>query len=323
MRQDTETTGLLCCRVETSNTSLNGTGALSVAYPTPHRPVTRSVTVLKTLTHSHDPRHGPSSSHASYGDDYANHPRSAHSGHNEGPVDGSSERDARQQDTTPDGGRGNFADGGLDGPGSRTVDSGASHRWAPPRGESAALARGSDIEQQVRDQLRHSKVKRDDLEKVLANLAGHPAGGEIADTIASGRFKNAENFDQVISSLSHVDKMPGGIEQIRLANRIYDGGVHDISFEVKGDVEIKPGIRTGELTDLDVMARDSNGNIHGYQFKDIKNPKKVIGKIFADMKQLDKSGADFKTFVIDTKGTLADHAALRTQHRLAEVYGET
>ncbi|MEW2067460.1 hypothetical protein [Streptomyces sp. NPDC007346] len=79
----------------------------------------------------------------------------------------------------------------------------------------------------------------------------------------------------------------------------------------------------GELTDPDVMARDSSGNIHGYQFKDIQNPKKVVGKIFANMKQLDKSGADFKTFVIDTKGTLADHVSLRTQQRLADVYGET
>ncbi|WP_202546291.1 hypothetical protein [Streptomyces sp. SID2119] len=276
-------------------------------------------------THSYDPRHGPSSSREqpSYGDGPTNQPSGPHAGHNEGPAGGGYERDAGEQGTTPGGGRSDFAGGGLDGPGSRIGDSGGFRGWEAPRGESAPLLRGGDIEQQVRDQLRNSKVKRDDLEKVLANLADHPAGGEIADTIASGRFKNAENFDQVISSLSHADKMSGGIEQIRLANRLHEGGIHDISFEVKGNVEIKPGIRTGEMTDLDVMARDGNGNIHGYQFKDIQNPKKVVGKIFANMKQLDKSGADFKTFVIDTRGTLADHVALRTQQRLADVYGKT
>ncbi|MEU7433433.1 hypothetical protein AB0B07_21775 [Streptomyces sioyaensis] len=31
----------------------------------------------------------------------------------------------------------------------------------------------------------------------------------------------------------------------------------------------------------------------------------------------------FKTFVVDTKGTLADHQALRAQQRLTEVYGNT
>lgn len=34
-------------------------------------------------------------------------------------------------------------------------------------------------------------------------------------------------------------------------------------------------------------------------------------------------GADFKTFVVDTKGTLADHQALRAEQRLTEVYGNT
>ncbi len=123
--------------------------------------------------------------------------------------------------------------------------------------------------------------------------------------------------------LSHADKMSGSVEQIRLANRIYDSGIRDISFEIKGNVEIKPGVRTGELTDLDVMAKDVNGDIHGYQFKGIQNPKKVVQKIFDNMKQLDRSGADFKTFVVDTKGTLAEHMALRTQQRLTETYGKT
>ncbi|MDF6042558.1 hypothetical protein LRD69_10380 [Streptomyces sp. JH14] len=44
-----------------------------------------------------------------------------------------------------------------------------------------------------------------------------------------------------------------------------------------------------------MTARDADGNVHGYQFKEIQNPKKVVTKIFDNMKQLDESGADFRT----------------------------
>ncbi|GFE16341.1 hypothetical protein Sgleb_43880 [Streptomyces glebosus] len=210
------------------------------------------------------------------------------------------------------------------GPGSPLGDApGDANAWERPRDDSGPFERGGEQEQQIRDQLRGSKVKPNDLERVLTNLAEDPAGREVADTIASGRFKGVENFDQVVSSLSHADKMSGGIEQLRLANRMHEMGVRDISFEIKGDIEIKPGVRTGEKTDLDVMARDADGNVHGYQFKEIQNPKKLVKKVFDNIKQLDESGADFKTFVVDTKGTLADHQALRSQDRLAEVYGNT
>jgi hypothetical protein len=185
------------------------------------------------------------------------------------------------------------------------------------------MERGGTTEQQVRDQLRGSKVKPGDLERVLDNLGTHPAGREIADTIASGRFNGLDNYDQVVSSLSHPDKMSGGIEQLRLANRLYESGVRDLSFEIKENVEIKPGVRTGDATDLDVMARDGAGNVHGYQFKEVQNPRKLVGKIFGNMKQMESSGADFNTFVVDTKGTLADHVGLRTQQRLMDVYGDT
>nr|BBJ53459.1 hypothetical protein SAVMC3_60880 [Streptomyces avermitilis] len=166
-------------------------------------------------------------------------------------------------------------------------------------------------------------MKPADLDRVLANLAENPAGKEIADTMASGRFNGLKNYDQVISSLSHADKMSGGIEQLRLGNRLYESGVHDISFELKGGSEIKPGVRAGEGTDLDVMARDAEGKVHGYQFKEVQNPKRLVKKIFDNMKQMESSGADFNTFVVDTKGTLADHLALRTEQRLTDVYGKS
>ncbi|MFI5676377.1 hypothetical protein [Streptomyces cellulosae] len=61
----------------------------------------------------------------------------------------------------------------------------------------------------------------------------------------------------------------------------------------------------------------------GYQFKEIQNPKKLVKKIFDNMKQMETSGADFNTFVVDTKGTLADHLALRTEQRLTQIYGKS
>ncbi|MGC5411185.1 hypothetical protein ACPXCX_47045, partial [Streptomyces sp. DT225] len=124
------------------------------------------------------------------------------------------------------------------------------------------FVRGGETEQRIRDRLRRSTVKPGDLENALINLSRDPAGGEIADIIASGKLKDAKNFGQVVSTLSHVSKMPGSIEQIRLANRLYESGVHDISFEIKGGIEIAPGRTTGKGTDLDVMARDANGRIH-------------------------------------------------------------
>ncbi|MFD9755405.1 hypothetical protein [[Kitasatospora] papulosa] len=245
------------------------------------------------------------------------------SGHSKGQFGQGYERPVGGHSHAPGSGEGGPSGTGSDRFGDRADSSGGPAGWEKPHGESGPLDRGGITEQQIRDQMRGTKTKPGDLENVLANLANNPAGREIAETIASGRFKDAENFDQVISSLSQFDKMPGGIEQLRLANRLHASGVRDISFEIKGDIEIKPGVRTGEATDLDVMARDAGGNIHGYQFKEIQNPKKVINKIFSNMKQLETSGADFKTFVVDTKGTLADHLALRTQQRLTDVYGKT
>ncbi|SCZ07868.1 hypothetical protein SAMN02745898_108271, partial [Streptomyces sp. 136MFCol5.1] len=279
-------------------------------------------------SHAGDLGHSPSASHeppnsGSHSD------RGSPVGHSDG--SGTGGHEAPSIGSHRDGPAGSHSEGpgggGQDSPGGKGPDGADSpadpHDWEKPRDESGPFERGGENEQQIRDQMHSSKVKRDDLDKVLANLADHPAGQEIADTIASGKFKDSKNFDQVVSSLSQADKMSGGVEQLRLANRLYESGVRDISFEIKGDVDIKPGVRTGGATDLDVMARDAGGNVHGYQFKEIQSPRKVVKKIFDNMKQLDESGADFKTFVVDTKGTLADHLALRTQQRLTDVYGNT
>ncbi|NGO79244.1 hypothetical protein G6045_26850, partial [Streptomyces sp. YC504] len=274
---------------------------------------------------------GPSASHEPPGG----------SGHTEGPgggdhtpgAGGHTEAPGAGGSELPAGGHGDGPGSTGDGPGNPPNDppngppgSGAGdspHDWERPADRNQPVERGGPLEQQVRDQLRGSKVKPGDLDSVLDNLGQHPNGAEIADTIASGRFKGVEGYDQVVSSLSHADKMSGGIEQLRLGNRLHANGVEGISFEVKGGSEIKPGVVTGKDTDLDVMARDADGKVHGYQFKDVQNPKKVVGKIFSNLKQLDESGADFKTFVVDTKGTLADLADQRTAQRLTDVYGKT
>ncbi|MFJ2247958.1 hypothetical protein [Streptomyces sp. NPDC087862] len=186
--------------------------------------------------------------------------------------------------------------------------------------EPRPFERGGETEHQIRDQLHGSKVKPNDLETTLANLAKHPSGQEVADLIASGRFNGLTNYDQVVSSLSQKSGMSGGIEQLRLAERLQRHGVTDISFEIKRDTEIKPGVVTGFHTDMDVMARDANGKVYGYQFKEIAKPSTVSDKIWKSSKQLDDSGADVKIFIVDTKGSMADMLATDVQKELARLH---
>ncbi|WP_149180236.1 hypothetical protein [Streptomyces sp. TRM49041] len=193
--------------------------------------------------------------------------------------------------------------------------------WAHPE-QPRPFQRGGETEAQIRDRLRGSKVKPGDLDKTLANLADHPAGQEMADLIASGRFSGLANYDQVVSSFTQKNGMSGGVEQLRLAKRLQDSGMTDIGFEIKKDVEIKPGVTTGPKTDLDVKARDSDGKIYGYQFKEIANPKKVANKMWQNIGQLADSGADVKVFVVDTKGSIADMLATGIQKDLARIHAE-
>ncbi|MEU6902753.1 hypothetical protein [Streptomyces virginiae] len=103
----------------------------------------------------------------------------------------------------------------------------------------------------------------------------------MADTIASGRFTDADGFKTVVSNLVRPSEIPGSLEAMRLGNRLHDSGVTDVSFEVKqGGNEIRPGVFTGEKTDLNVMARDAAGRVHGWQFKDMTGPESspIAGK---------------------------------------------
>ncbi|MGW9024256.1 hypothetical protein ACWGQ5_08495, partial [Streptomyces sp. NPDC055722] len=185
--------------------------------------------------------------------------------------------------------------------------------WEKPPEGSGPLERGGEIEQQVRDQIRGTKVKPGDVDAIMNTLAHDPAGKEIADTIASGRFRDADGFSTVVSNLSRPSELPGSLEQIRLANRLHASGLTDIAFEVKqAGNEIKPGVFTDPKTDLDLMARDANGDVHGWQFKDMTgpdsttNPSKVVDKMFKNIGQLTDSHADVQTFVVDTKVSRAE-----------------
>ncbi|MFD3489172.1 hypothetical protein ACFWWB_01200 [Streptomyces sp. NPDC058690] len=274
--------------------------------------------------HADDLGHGPSASHEpptggghSDGPNGAGHVDGPGGGHGDGPNGGHSGDTPTGDDHTPGGGDhgGTNSDGDSPSTGSHGDDS-------TPAEEPRPFERGGETEQQIRDQLRGSKVKPGDLDKALANLADHPAGQEMADLIASGRFNGMTNYDQVVSSFTQKDAMSGGVEQLRLAERLQNSGVTDIGFEIKKDIEIKPGVTTGPKTDLDVMARDADGKVYGYQFKDVLNPKKVANKMWQNIGQLADSGADVKVFVVDTKGSVADMLASGIQKDLARIHAE-
>jgi hypothetical protein len=231
-------------------------------------------------------------------------------GHAGPPGDGHTDAPGGGPDHGPGGTDGRLSDPPNDAPRSPGMDgdSGAPSGWERPSESSGPLERGSELEQQARDQIRQLETKHGDIPRILRNLTEHPAGREIASTIASGRFKDSPNFWKVVSGLSISKDTPGYLEQIRLANRLHESGLTDISFEIKqAGHEIKPGVVTGPDTDLDVMARDAAGNVHGWQFKDMTRadstikPRKVVDKIFDNLGQLRDSYADVQTFVVDTK----------------------
>ncbi|CAM5512080.1 hypothetical protein [Streptomyces abikoensis] len=222
---------------------------------------------------------------------------------------------------TPGSGGGHAAGGGhgAGGGGGEPPASGG-HEGLPSE-EPKPFERGGETEQQIRDLLKKTRTKPADLERALENLAHHSAGQEAADIIASGRYKESANFHQVVSSLSHADKMAGGIEQLRLAERLHASGIRDIHFEIKGDVELKPGVVTSHNTDLDVMARHPDGTVYGYQFKEITAPpERLVKKIYQGIGQLVGSGADVKVFVVDIKGTLAEHMARGVEKELDRIF---
>ncbi|MFD9848410.1 hypothetical protein [Streptomyces parvus] len=191
-----------------------------------------------------------------------------------------------------------------------------------PSVEPQPFERGGETESRIRENLRSSKVKPGDLDKALANLADHPAGAEIGELLATGRFNGLPNYDQVVSSFTQKNAMSGGIEQLRLGRMLQESGVSDISFEIKKGVEISPGVTTGPRTDMDVMARDHDGKVYGYQFKEVANPKKVASKMWQNIGQLADSMADVRVFVIDTKGTIADMMKSGIEKDLSRIHSE-
>ncbi|MEG8276710.1 hypothetical protein [Streptomyces sp. AHA2] len=271
--------------------------------------------------HADDPGRGRSASHEPGGghsggtDGAGSHATGGHGGAATGGHEGTPTGSGGESP-----GQGSTGSGGSDGPtghgpGEQPGWGGADDApgWERPSDDSGPLDRGGDAEQRVREQIRGTKVKPGDVDAILDTLGNSPAGKEIADTIASGRFRDAQGFSDVVSNLSRPSELPGSLEQIRLANRLHENGLTDISFEVKqGGHEIKPGVFTGPKTDLDLMARDASGNVHGWQFKDMTGAdspveaSKVVRNIFKKLGQLTDSSADVRTFVVDTKISALD-----------------
>ncbi|MEU6915946.1 hypothetical protein ABZ948_22175, partial [Streptomyces olindensis] len=250
---------------------------------------------------SHTESSGSSTHEASAG----GHEQPSTGGHADRPVTGGHEGPA------PGGGDGPIGSDAGHGPGISGMDEPAG--WERPAEPTGPLERGGELEQQVRDQIRGTKVKSGDVDAIIKTLSGDPAGKEIAETIASGRFRRADGFSDVVSNLTRPSDLPGALEQIRLGNRLHEHGITDISFEVKqGGHEIKPGVVTGPKTDMDVMARDAEGRAYAWQFKDMtgsestSDASRVVSKIYQKLHQLTDSHADVKTFVVDTKASLAD-----------------
>ncbi|AYF76342.1 hypothetical protein D7D52_23760 [Nocardia yunnanensis] len=181
-------------------------------------------------------------------------------------------------------------------------------KWARLDHEPQSLERGGELEHQVREAIKGTHTKHGDVETILERLAQHPAGREIAEAIASGTLRDAPRFWKVVSDFTQPSKTPGALEAIRLARHLQDSGFSDIEFDVEAGHEVKPGVVAGENTDLDVMARDRAGRVHGWQLKDTSspNPKNVVGKVFDYLYQIEKSNADYRTFVIDTVVSAAE-----------------
>ncbi|MFJ6013131.1 hypothetical protein [Streptomyces sp. NPDC092952] len=210
------------------------------------------------------------------------------------------------------GGGGGVGGGGPDGFARDISDPGG---WDRPQDHSGPLELGGEMEAQVRGQLTSTGVKPDDIERALNNLSKNPAGQEISEIISSGKLGAFEGYREVVSGLSRLDGISGGIEQLRLGERLLSGGADKIVFEIKQDgYEIKPGVFTGEKTDLDVMARDVDGTVYGWQLKDMTGPEspadpgKVVRNVFKKIRQLTDSHADVKIFLVETKASRAEIA---------------
>ncbi|WP_414168312.1 hypothetical protein ACMATS_16635 [Streptoverticillium reticulum] len=202
---------------------------------------------------------------------------------------------------------------GTGGPGEDGVGVGHGHS---PQGDHAPLERGSEAEQKFRDGIRQIpgklRPKPKIVDNILERLAKHPQGKEIAEIVGSGRFKDSENFGQVVSSMGAArdQLMQPAIDQIRFANELYEHGVHDLAFEMKAN-----------RSDVDVWARTDAGTV-GYQMKRLENPMNPFDEITRDkyVLQLQRADVDRRVMLVDGQGTLADWKARGIADELQKVY---
>jgi hypothetical protein len=180
------------------------------------------------------------------------------------------------------------------------------------------LELGGEAERHLREGLRgipKNTMKPKVVEKLVARLAEHQSGREIAEIISSGRFSHARGFRDTVSMLGSgiPDQFPRAIDQIRLGNQFYESGLRHIEFEVKN-----PRIKA----DLDVRVTDDAGHSYGYQLKRLNNPKNPFENIAKsdNLGQLSKSESDHKIMLVDGQGTIAEWEARGIPEELLQVH---
>ncbi|WP_413753011.1 hypothetical protein NRF20_20220 [Streptomyces sp. R-74717] len=223
----------------------------------------------------------------------------------------------------PDGHHGHA--GHTDGPSTGDGGAGTDHTTGDhePGGpsnsaDSRPMELGGEAERQLREGMRgipRNNMKPKVLEKIVARLAQHPQGQEIADIISSGNLSRTQGFNTVVSMLGsgRGDQYIRAIDQIRLGDQFHRSGLREIEFEIK-DQNIK--------ADLDVRVTDENGESFGYQMKRLENPKNPFQSIAKadNLGQLSKSTADHKVMLVDGQGTVAEWKSRGILDELLQVH---
>jgi hypothetical protein len=201
----------------------------------------------------------------------------------------------------PGPGSGGRGDGGgaIDGPA----------RW-PSDGEHNPMPRGGEVEQRLRDAVKSipgkQRPKPDVLERVISRLSVESNGSRVAEVIASGIFKESDQFGKVISDLgARKEQMyHPAADQIFFAEDLVKSGVPARSIEFEQKVPVG--------ADMDIRIKDDSGQVYAYQMKRLNNPEDPIAEITRGkyLLQLARAEADHHIMLVDgAKGTCAEWMA--------------
>ncbi|MFD5302708.1 MULTISPECIES: hypothetical protein [unclassified Streptomyces] len=186
---------------------------------------------------------------------------------------------------------------------------GGSARW-PSDGEYDPMPRGGEVEQRLRDAVKSipgkQRPKPDVLERVISRLSVEGNGSRVADVIASGIFKESDQFGKVISDLgARKEQMyHPAADQIFFAEDLVKSGVPARSIEFEQKVPVG--------ADMDIRVKDDSGQVYAYQMKRLNNPEDPIAEITRGkyLLQLARAEADHHIMLVDgAQGTRAEWMA--------------